>query len=109
MVDFSHLLTRQWYIMVVFVVGLVFAFLWFKRSKWGRPHWDAFKLRIPMKIGDVVQKVALARWSRTFSSLTAAGVPIIRAIEITGKTAGNWVVENSMGNVIASVKAGGTI
>jgi type IV pilus assembly protein PilC len=109
MVDFSHLLTKQWYILFVFVGACVSSFLWFKRSKWGRPHWDAFKLRVPLKIGDVVQKVCLARWSRTFSSLTAAGVPIIQAIEITGKTAGNAVIENSMGNVIASVKAGGTI
>jgi type IV pilus assembly protein PilC len=62
-----------------------------------------------MKIGDVVQKVALARWSRTFSSLTAAGVPIIQAIEITGKTAGNAVIEAAMDDVITSVKAGGTI
>ena len=42
-----------------------------------------------MKIGDIVQKVALARWSRTFSGLVAAGVPMLQAIEITGKTAGN--------------------
>ncbi len=109
MVNFSHLLTKQWYILIIFVVACVSLFLWFKRSKWGRPHWDAFKLRIPMKIGDVVQKVCLARWSRTFSSLTSAGVPIIQAIEITGKTAGNAVIENSMVEVIASVKAGGTI
>src|ERR1700722_761560 len=109
MVDFSHLLTKQWYILVVFVVGFVALFLWFKRSKWGRPHWDAFKLRIPLKIGDVVQKVALARWSRTFSSLTNAGVPIIQAIEITGATAGNAVIEGSMAEVITSVKSGGTI
>jgi type IV pilus assembly protein PilC len=109
MVDFSHLLTKQWYILVVFVVVVVAAFLWFKRSDWGRPHWDAFKLRVPLKIGDVVQKVSLARWSRTFSSLTSAGVPIIQAIEITGKTAGNAIVEKSMGDVINSVKAGGTI
>jgi type IV pilus assembly protein PilC len=109
MVDFSHLLTKQWYILVVFVVAVIAAFLWFKRSDWGRPHWDAFKLRVPLKIGDVVQKVSLARWSRTFASLTSAGVPIIQAIEITGKTAGNAIVEKSMGEVINSVKAGGTI
>ena len=62
-----------------------------------------------MKIGDVVQKVAIARWSRTFSSLVSAGVPIMQAIEITGKTAGNAVIERSMADVIASVKNGGTI
>ena len=33
-------------------IAAVFAFLWFKRSAWGRPHWDAFKLRVPLKIGD---------------------------------------------------------
>ncbi len=109
MVDFSKLLTHQWYLLLVFVIAAVAGFLYFKRSKWGRPHWDAFKLRIPLKIGDVVQKVALARWSRTFSSLTTAGVPIIQAIEITGKTAGNIVVERAMGEVITSVKGGGRI
>ncbi len=109
MVDFSHLLTKQWYVLIVVVVAVIFAFVSFKRSKWGRPHWDAAKLRVPLKIGDVVQKVALARWSRTFASLTTAGVPIIQAIEITGKTAGNIVVERAMDDVIASVKAGGRI
>ena len=109
MVGFSHLLTRQWYVLIVAVVAVIGTLLYFKRSKWGRPHWDAFKLRVPMKIGDVVQKVALARWSRTLSSLVSAGVPIIQALEITGKTSGNAVMENAMDSVIASVKSGGTI
>jgi type IV pilus assembly protein PilC len=109
MVGFSHLVTRQWYVLFVVVAASIAGFLYIKRSTWGRPHWDAFKLRIPMKIGDVVQKVALARWSRTLSALTSAGVPIIQALEITGTTAGNAVIERSMADVIASVKAGGTI
>jgi type IV pilus assembly protein PilC len=109
MVGLSHLVTQRWYVLIVAVVSLVVAFISFRRSAWGRPHWDAFKLRIPMKIGDVVQKVAIARWSRTFSSLTTAGVPILQAIEITGKTAGNAVVEAAMADVIGSVKAGGTL
>jgi type IV pilus assembly protein PilC len=109
MVDFSHLLTQRYYVLVVFVIAVVAGFLYVKRSSWGKPHWDAFKLRVPMKIGDVVQKVAIARWSRTFSALTSAGVPIIQAIEITGKTAGNIVIERAMEDVITSVKSGGTI
>ena len=59
-----------------------------KKSAWGRPQWDSFRLRIPVKIGKTVQKIALARWSRTFSALYSAGVPIMQAIEVTGKTAG---------------------
>ena len=60
-----------------------------KRTEKGRQVWDRFKLRVPMKIGDVVQKIALARMSRTLATLVAAGVDIISALEITGTTAGN--------------------
>ena len=65
--------------------------------------------RFPFKIGETVQKIALARWSRTFSALYSAGVPIMQAIEITGQTAGNAVVEKAMADVIESVKSGGSI
>jgi type IV pilus assembly protein PilC len=109
MINFSHLVTKQWYLLLLAVGGSVFGFIYTKRSKWGKPRWDALKLRVPMKIGDVVQKVAIARWSRTLASLTSAGVPILQAIEITGKTAGNAVLEKSMDDVITSVKGGGTI
>jgi type IV pilus assembly protein PilC len=109
MVNFSHLVTHQWYLLILFLVGSVGGFIAMKRNQTARDKWDAFKLRIPMKIGEVVQKVAIARWSRTLSALTSAGVPIMQAIEITGKTAGNAVIEKSMGDVITSVKSGGTI
>jgi type IV pilus assembly protein PilC len=109
MVGFSHALNHQWYLLILVVAGLATAFIYWKRSKRGRAQWDAFKLRIPLKIGDVVQKVAIARWSRTFASLVSAGVPIMQAIDITGKTAGNAVLERAMGDVIASIKTGGTI
>jgi type IV pilus assembly protein PilC len=109
MVNFSHLVTHQWYVLIVVAIAGVGGFLAIRRNERGRDIWDAFKLRVPMKIGEVVQKVAIARWSRTLSALTSAGVPIMQAIEITGKTAGNRVIEKSMGDVITSVKGGGTI
>ncbi len=89
---------------------MFYLFKKWKATEKGREGFDKFKLRIPMKIGDIVQKIALARWSRTLSGLVTAGVPLMQAIEITGKTSGNWVVENAMENVvIESVRAGGTI
>lgn len=105
----SDVITGQWYLLLGGLVAIVIAFRRWKTSSWGRPQWDAMRLRTPFKIGPVVQKVALARWSRTLSSLIASGVPILQAIEITGRTAGNSVVERAMAEVTASVKAGGTI
>jgi type IV pilus assembly protein PilC len=109
MVSFSQIIRGQWYLVIGVIGGMVGGFIFWKRSERGRAQWDAFKLRIPLKIGDVVQKVAIARWSRTLSSLVSAGVPIMQALEITGKTAGNMVIERSMEMVIDSVKSGGTI
>src|SRR3954471_14385932 len=105
----SHLFTRQWYIMIAVVFGIVWTFRRWKKSDRGHTQWDTIKLKFPLKIGDIVQKVALARFSRTFSGLISAGVPMLEAIEITGKTSGNRVVERAMDEVRASVKKGGTL
>ena len=105
----SNAITGYWYLMFGLTAGIVIAFRKWKRSTWGRPQWDRFRLRIPMKIGDIVQKIALARWSRTLSALVSAGVPLLHALDITGKTAGNDVVEQAMKGVIENVKSGGTI
>ena len=59
-----------------------------------------------MKIGEVVLKVTMARFSRTLSTLVAAGVDIIKALEITGQTAGNWVVEEALADVRERVHEG---
>lgn len=108
-VDISNLMLGSWYLLLLVAGGSAYAFLRWKKSAAGRKQWDRLRLRIPMRIGDVVQKVAIARWSRTLSSLVAAGVPLLQALEITGKTAGNVVVDEAMTQVINSVKQGGTI
>ena len=59
-----------------------------------------------MKIGDVVRKIALARFSRTLSTPRPAGVDIIKALEITGSTAGNWVIEQAVDNVRMRIQEG---
>src|SRR3954467_3539748 len=108
-VALSHFVTDQWYIGLALTVGTVIGFKRWKRSEKGREQWDRFKLKVPWGIGGIVQKVALARFSRTYSALIAAGVPMLQAIEITGRTAGNRVVEIAMQNVRESVKGGGSI
>jgi type IV pilus assembly protein PilC len=108
-VGMSKLFTSYWWAMFAITAGIVIGFRKWKVSERGRPVWDAFRLRLPMKVGEIVQKIALARWSRTLSALVTAGVPLLQALDITAKTAGNYVIEKAMADVIDSVKQGGTI
>ena len=105
----SDLLRAYWYIIFPALILLAFGLRKLKRTEKGRQNWDRFKLKIPMKIGDVVQKVALARFSRTLATLVSAGVDIIQALEITGSTAGNWVIERSLVDVRTRVHEGARI
>jgi type IV pilus assembly protein PilC len=105
-VKVSDLLRDRWYIIIPGMIGSVVGFRRWKKTESGRKVWDRFKLRVPMKIGQVVLKVTMARFSRTLSTLVAAGVDIIKALEITGQTAGNWVVEEALANVRVRVHEG---
>jgi type IV pilus assembly protein PilC len=102
----SDLLRARWYIIFPLLIGGVIAIRRYKRTESGRQLWDRIKLRIPMSIGDVVLKVTMARLSRTLATLVAAGVDIIKALEIAGATAGNWVVETALADVRTRVQEG---
>jgi type IV pilus assembly protein PilC len=108
-VGMSDAVTGSWYILIPILIALVYVFVRVKKTERGRVAWDRMKLRLPAKIGDVVQKVALARWSRTFSGTVSSGVPILQSIQIAGQTAGNAVIQEAMDTVYDSVKKGGTI
>jgi type IV pilus assembly protein PilC len=108
-VSISDFITGSWYLLIAIIAGTAYAFNRWKASERGRMQWDAMKLRFPAHIGDIVHKVALARWSRTFSGTISSGVPMLQAIKIAGQTAGNAVVEAAMDDVYNSVKSGGSI
>jgi len=102
----SNLIRGDWYILFPLLGATIWGVRRYKRTEQGRQLWDRIKLRLPMKIGDVVLKVTMARFSRTLSTLVAAGVDIIKALEITGQTAGNWVIEDALAGVRARVHEG---
>jgi type IV pilus assembly protein PilC len=106
MIKASGLLRGSWYIIFPAFFGIIIGFRRWKRSKSGAKVWDRFKLRIPMKIGDVVLKVTMARFARTLSTLVSSGVDIIKSLEITGQTSGNWVVEQALIEVREQVHSG---
>ena len=104
-VTVSDLLKHKPYVLLIIPLG-IWAFSRWKKTENGRRNWDRFKLRLPMRIGDTVLKITMARFSRTLSTLVASGVDIIKALEITGQTAGNWVIEDALGGVRAKVHEG---
>ncbi len=78
------------------LIGGVIFFLRWKKTENGRKAVDPVMLKIPAKIGDILQKVALARFARTLGTLSAAGVPILQALEVTATSSGNWVIEKAL-------------
>ena len=108
-VSASNAITGYWFVIIPAIALAFFVFFKWKKTDKGNDLWDRFKLRLPAKIGDVIQKVALARWSRTFAGAVSSGVPMLQAIKLTGDTAGNTVVEKAMDDVYASVKGGGSL
>jgi type IV pilus assembly protein PilC len=110
MVSFSDLL-KSWKgaVVLVVLIALIWGLRRLKRTERGTMVWDRFKLHIPMGIGEIVRKLAVARFSRTLGTLITSGVPILQAIEITGQAAGNAVIEKAMKEVQVSVKEGQSI
>jgi type IV pilus assembly protein PilC len=105
-VSASNVLRHKYYIIFPALGLLFFGVRKYKKTEPGRRQWDRIKLKLPMKIGQVVLKVTMARFSRTLSTLVSAGVDILKALEITGQTAGNWVVEEALADVGTKVSEG---
>jgi type IV pilus assembly protein PilC len=105
-VDLSNGLRDYWFVIFPLIGLGIWGLLRWKRTETGRRLWDQFRLRVPMKIGDVVLKVTMARFSRTLATLVGAGVDIVKALEITGGTSGNWVIEQALAEVRVRVHEG---
>jgi type IV pilus assembly protein PilC len=102
----SYAVRSYWYIIFPAIGAIIWGIRWYKRTEQGRRLWDRVKLRIPMKIGDVVLKVTMARFSRTLATLVGSGVDIVKALEITGNTSGNYVIEQALADLRVKVHEG---
>ena len=109
MVGASNLLRGYWWIVFPAIILAVWGVRRYKRSTQGTELWDKIKLKIPMGVGAIIQKIVVARFSRTLATLVTSGVPILQAIEITGKTSGNTVIEHAMDEVQSNIKSGESI
>jgi type IV pilus assembly protein PilC len=98
-----------WWWLVFAVIGLtVFAIFRFHKTYRGRRIIDGILLKIPV-LGNVLKKIAVARFCRTLGTLVSSGVPILEALEITARTAGNSIVEDAIMETRKSIEQGRTI
>jgi type IV pilus assembly protein PilC len=91
-----------------FVIAMVFFFKWVYGTKRGHLILDSAFLKMPI-FGSLLRKVAVARFARTLSTMLSSGVPILDALEIVGRTAGNVVIENAILKTKQSISEGKTI
>jgi type IV pilus assembly protein PilC len=86
-------------------VALIVAVVVFVKTPAGRRQWDRIKLKLPI-FGTLFRKIALARFSRTFSTLIKSGVPMLGALEITSATAGNVIIQEAISGAREAVRQG---
>ena len=101
----SDLMVRFWYLVPIIGVASFYGVKRYGATTKGRLHIDHVKLKFPI-IGDLVLKMSVSRFSRTFGTLIASGVPMMRSMEIVGETAGNAVIAGAIGAARNAIRDG---
>jgi type IV pilus assembly protein PilC len=107
-IDMSQFLQKYILLMLGLLAGLVVAFRQFLKWPKGRESWDAFVIKSPV-FGPIIRKVAVARFTRTLGTMISSGVPILDALDVVTKTAGNKVVEKAIRYTREKISEGKTI
>jgi type IV pilus assembly protein PilC len=107
-IDISNWFVAYWYLLIVGAVAIFMAVSFYYKTPHGRMNIDRLLLRLPI-IGDLLRKVAVARFSQNMALLLSSGVPILDGLAITGKTAGNKVVEKAIMESRVSISQGKTV
>ena len=108
LIDFSNLLQHDLIYLIAAGFAIVFLFNKYKKTPDGHIKVDTFLLKLPI-FGDLICKVCVSRFCRTFATLCQSGVPILESLDIVGKTCGNRVIEILVDEIKVSVKEGESI
>jgi type IV pilus assembly protein PilC len=107
-INISNWFVASWYYLLFALGGVVAAVRFYYQSDQGRINIDGLLLRLPV-IGDMLRKVAVARFSQNMAILLSSGVPILEGLAITARTAGNKVVEKAIMDSRVSISQGKTV
>lgn len=107
-VSMSNAFRNYWYLMAGAIVALIVGYQYAKKQPKMRYRMDAFALKIPV-FGSLIRKVAVAKFSRTLSTMISSGVPIMDGLEITSRTSGNMLIESGIKAVRTAISEGKTM
>jgi type IV pilus assembly protein PilC len=107
-VNLSYIVGRFWWVLIGLMVLLFFGLRQIRKDPKGRYLFDKFLLSVPV-LGQVLRKIAVARFTRTLGTLITSGVPILEGLAITARTSGNAVLEDALMKVRKAVEEGRTI
>ncbi|MCW3060207.1 MAG: type II secretion system F family protein [Capsulimonas sp.] len=106
--DASDWLQKFWWLVIIMVTGAIVAVKKYDKTVKGHFVLDGLKLKLPI-FGDLVLKMSISRFARTFGTLIASGVPMMRSLEIIGETSGNAVLANAINNARNAIREGAKI
>jgi type IV pilus assembly protein PilC len=107
-IGLSGFVQHFWWFFIVGTVALVFGVKQINKHPKGRYYFDAMLLKLPA-IGNLLRKIAVARFTRTLGTLITSGVPILEGLAITARTSGNAVLEEALMKVRKAIEEGRTI
>ena len=108
LVNASQFAQNYFYVFIIVIVAVVFAYKRFVATEKGRYVVDSLALKAPV-FGQLIRKVAVSKFTRTMSTMMSSGVPILEALNIVSKTAGNVIIENALIQTRKSISEGRTI
>jgi len=101
----STVMREYWYVLFGGAAAMVMFYRWYRGTDAGSWQIDTLKLKFPV-VGELVQKMAISRFSRTFATLIASGVPMMKSLEIVGETSGNRVISRAIENARSAIREG---
>lgn len=107
-VGISGFMASYWWLLLLLIGMIVAAIKAYYRTEGGQRNIDALMLKLPI-FGQLLKKIAIARFSRTLATLLSSGVPILESLDITGRTAGNVIIMEAIKKVRISIERGQTI
>ena len=106
-VDLSTFMASYWWLISIAIGLIIYGVRAWRKTPKGRRTTDALLLKLPI-IGEILKKIAIARFSRTLGTLLASGVPILESLDITGRTSGNVIIEEAITKVRSAIEQGET-